>query len=96
MEKEKSYTRGIIVILLLRSVRPISAISIPSMRILPSAASTKRKNERASVDFPHPVLPKRGKCQACGEDYITNNLPPQNTNFFSRFDREIQVMEYSR
>ena len=52
------YTRGIIVILLLRSVRPMLAMFHPSMNILPSDASTKRKNERASVDFPHPVLPK--------------------------------------
>lgn len=46
-----------IVILLRKSVRPIVEMSMPSMMILPSVASTNRKNESASVLFPEPVLP---------------------------------------
>jgi hypothetical protein len=39
-----------------RSVRPIFAMSSPSTTIRPSVASTKRKNESASVLFPEPIF----------------------------------------
>lgn len=50
-------SRGMIVILLRKSVKPIFEMSTPSMTIFPSVASTNRKNESASVLFPEPVLP---------------------------------------
>ncbi len=43
---------------LLRSVNPILEVSIPSTRMRPCVASTKRKKDKASVLFPDPVLPK--------------------------------------
>lgn len=46
-----------IVILLRRSCKPIFAMSSPSMVMLPSSASTKRKKLRAIVDLPLPVAP---------------------------------------
>lgn len=50
--------RGMMVSLLRRSVRPIFAISKPSMRIRPSTGSTNRKNDSARVLFPDPVRPR--------------------------------------
>lgn len=50
--------RGIIVSLLRRSVNPTVAMSTPSTNILPSVASTKRKNDRARVLLPDPVRPR--------------------------------------
>ena len=52
------HSRGMIVSLLLRSVRPICEISSPSTRMHPSVASTKRKKDSASVLFPDPVRPR--------------------------------------
>lgn len=46
------YVRGMIVNLDRRSVNPMSAILMPSTSILPSVASTKRKNDKARVDLP--------------------------------------------
>lgn len=43
--------------LLLKSLVPIFEISTLSIIILPSVASINRKNERANVDLPLPVLP---------------------------------------
>ncbi len=48
-----------IVSLLLKSVRPIFAMSMPSTNIRPSAASMKRKKDKASVLLP---LPMRFSC----------------------------------
>ena len=51
-------SRGMMVSLLRRSVKPILEMSNPSMRIRPSVGSTKRKNESAKVLFPDPVRPR--------------------------------------
>lgn len=48
---------GIILSLVLRSLRPMEQISNLSISILPPAGSTRRNNELISVDFPLPVLP---------------------------------------
>lgn len=54
----KSYcTWGMIVMRDLRSWRPMSAMSTPSIKIFPFAASKILKIPRASEDFPAPVLP---------------------------------------
>ena len=46
-----------IAILVRRSSRPIFDTSIPSIIILPEAASTILSNEMSKVDLPLPVLP---------------------------------------
>jgi len=49
-----------------RSARPIVEISIPSIRILPSVASTNLKKDSANVLLPDPVLPRIPTWQQVG------------------------------
>ena len=51
------FTCGIIVIRDLRSLNPIVAISIPSIKIAPRADSIIRNNANVNDDLPAPVLP---------------------------------------
>lgn len=64
----ESHTWGTTVILDLRSWRPSWAISCPSIRMAPSAASTSRSNPTARVDFPAPVLPVMPICKVQWKD----------------------------
>lgn len=56
------YTCGMIVILFLRSCRPIVEISILSMRMEPSAASIILNRQFVRLDFPAPVRPTMPIC----------------------------------
>ena len=57
-EMARSHSRGMIVSLLRKSVRPSREISNPSMTIWPCTGSTKRGKDSASVLLPDPVRPK--------------------------------------
>ena len=46
----------------LRSNRPMCEMVVPSMSILPDAASMMRKRDRVSEDFPAPVRPTTPIC----------------------------------
>lgn len=63
------HTWGMTVILVLRSWRPSWAISCPSIRMAPSAASTNRSNPTARLDFPAPVLPVMPICEVQWKDF---------------------------
>lgn len=55
-------TWGIIVNLDLKSLSPSVAMSMPSIQMLPPAASMIRNKESAIDDFPAPVLPTTPTC----------------------------------
>ncbi|KAL2299041.1 hypothetical protein Nmel_014654 [Mimus melanotis] len=63
------HTWGMTVILVLRSWRSSWAISCPSIRMAPSAASTSRSNPTARLDFPAPVLPVMPICKVQWKDF---------------------------
>src|ERR1700733_2525542 len=68
---------------ILQSCNPIVEISIPSIKIPPSAASRILNNASKSEDLPEPVRPAH-----CVESYVKSTpLNPKEctyTNFFSR------------
>lgn len=67
--RNEFHTWGMTVILFLRSWSPSWAISCPSIRMAPSAASTSRSSPTARLDFPAPVLPVMPICKVQWKDF---------------------------
>ena len=76
-----------------RSFRPTLEMSRPSTMILPSHASTKRKNESARVLFPQPVMNIVSlKTQKSRE--MTRTGGSHNANLGSRRNDKAELVQY--
>lgn len=73
---------GIILSLVLRSLRPIEQISKLSISILPPTGSTRRNSELMSVDFPLPVLPTTPILFPAGKVQV---IPLRTSGVFGRY-----------